>query len=81
MLDEWINSGDPALISSAAGLVSGAPPGFIFKHVDFVENMLERALHGGLLAAIEESLEGWWAARCLGLGQARQDSQCHRMWR
>ena len=44
VLNEWINSGDPAMIESAARLVSGAPPGFVFKHVDFVENLLERAL-------------------------------------
>ncbi len=44
VLDEWINSEDPALIESAARLVSGAPPGFVFKHVDFVENLLEHAL-------------------------------------
>ena len=44
VLDEWINSGDPAMIESAAHLVSGAPPGFVFKHVDFVVNLLERSL-------------------------------------
>ena len=44
VLNEWINSGDPAMIESAARLVSGAPRGFVFKHVDFVANMLERAL-------------------------------------
>ena len=44
VLDEWINSGDPAMIESAARLVSGAPPGFVFKHVDFVVNLLERSL-------------------------------------
>ena len=43
VLNEWINSGDPAMIESAARLVSGAPPGFVFKHVDFVENLLDRA--------------------------------------
>ena len=43
VLDEWINSGDPAMIESAARLVSGAPPGFVFKHVEFVANLLERA--------------------------------------
>ena len=44
VLNEWINSGDPAMIASAARLVSGAPPGFVFNHVDFVANLLERAL-------------------------------------
>ena len=43
VLGEWINSGDPTMIESAARLVSGAPPGFVFKHVDFVANLLERA--------------------------------------
>ena len=43
VLGEWINSGDPAKIESAASLVSGAPRGFLFKHVDFVENLLDRA--------------------------------------
>ena len=43
VLNEWIDSGDPAMIESAARLVSGAPPGFVFKHVDFVVNLLERA--------------------------------------
>ena len=43
VLDEWINSGDPAMIESAAHLVSGGPSGFLFKHVDFVANLLERA--------------------------------------
>ena len=36
VLGEWINSGDSAVIESAARLVSGAPPGFVFKHVEFV---------------------------------------------
>ena len=43
VLDEWINSGDPAMIESAARLVSGSPRGFVFKHVEFVANLLERA--------------------------------------
>ena len=43
VLDEWINSSDPAMIESAARLVSSAPPGFVFEHVDFVENLLIRA--------------------------------------
>ena len=43
VLDEWINSGDPDMIESAARLVSSAPPGFVFEHVDFVENLLVRA--------------------------------------
>ena len=43
VLDEWINSGDPARIESAARLVSGAPPGFVFKHVEFAANLLDRA--------------------------------------
>ena len=43
VLNEWVNSGDHAMIESAARLVSGAPPGFVFKHIDFVANLLERA--------------------------------------
>ena len=36
------------MIEPAARLVSGAPSGFVFKHVDFVANLLERSFHGGL---------------------------------
>ena len=43
VLDEWINSGDPARIQLAARLVSRAQPEFIFKHVGFIANLLERA--------------------------------------
>ena len=43
VLDEWINSGDPVRIESAAHLVSRAQPAFVFKHVGFVENLLEHA--------------------------------------
>ena len=43
VLNEWVNSGAPAMIESATRLVSGAPPGFVFKHVEFVANLLERA--------------------------------------
>ena len=43
VLGEWINSGDPAMIEPAARLVSSASPGFVFEHVDFVANLLERA--------------------------------------
>ena len=43
VLDEWINSGNANRIKAAACLVSGAQPGFIFKHVGFVSNLLERA--------------------------------------
>ena len=43
VLDEWINSGNASRIKGAACLVSGAQPGFIFKHVGFVSNLLERA--------------------------------------
>ena len=43
VLDEWINSGDPVRIESAVHLVSRAQPAFVFMHVGFVENLLERA--------------------------------------
>ena len=43
VLDEWINSGDAARIQLAARLVSRAQPEFIFKHVGFIANLLERA--------------------------------------
>jgi hypothetical protein len=43
VLDEWINSGDPARIQLAARLVSHAQPEFTFKHVGFIANLLERA--------------------------------------
>ena len=43
VLDEWINSGSADRISSAAHLVSGARRDFVFKHVEFTSNLLERA--------------------------------------
>ena len=43
VLDEWINSGSADRIKSAARLVSGAHPAFVFKHVGFTSNLLERA--------------------------------------
>ena len=43
VLDEWINSGDTARIVSGARIVQGAGPGFVFRHVAFVSNLLERA--------------------------------------
>lgn len=43
VLDEWINSGDAGNIKSAARLISRAQPVFIFKHVGFIANLLERA--------------------------------------
>ena len=43
VLDEWINSGSAGRIKSAARLVSGAQPAFVFKHVGFISNLLERA--------------------------------------
>ena len=43
VLDEWINSGDAIRIVSGARIVQGAGPGFFFRHVAFVSNLLERA--------------------------------------
>ena len=43
VLDEWINSGIDDRLRSAAFLVSGADPGFVFKHIEFTSNLLERA--------------------------------------
>ena len=39
VLDEWINSGSADRIKSAARLVSGAHPAFVFKHVGFTSNL------------------------------------------
>ena len=43
VLDEWINSGSADGIKSAAHLLEGVPPAFVFKHIEFVSNLLERA--------------------------------------
>ena len=43
VLNEWINSGNAVKIKSAARLVSDAQPAFVFKHVRFIANLLERA--------------------------------------
>ena len=43
VLDEWINSGNANRIKAAARLVSEARPGFVFQHVGFVSNLMERA--------------------------------------
>jgi hypothetical protein len=43
ILDEWINSGDEGKIEGAASLVGDAFANFVFEHVDFVENLLNRA--------------------------------------
>ncbi len=47
VLDEWINSGDPAKIEAAASLLTEAPAGFVFDHFDFVSNALSRAAVAG----------------------------------
>lgn len=47
VLREWIDSGDPEKIMAAASIVSEANPGFVFEHVGFVMNLLDRALQGG----------------------------------
>ena len=43
VLNEWIDSGKADRIRSAARLVSGAQPAFVFKRVGFISNLLERA--------------------------------------
>ena len=43
VLDEWINSGNADRIEAAAHLLSEARPEFVFKHIEFVTNLLERA--------------------------------------
>ena len=43
VLNEWINSGCASMIESAAHLISGAKPSFVFTHLDFVSNLLARA--------------------------------------
>ena len=43
VLHEWINSGSADRIKSAARLLEGASPAFVFKRVGFVSNLLERA--------------------------------------
>ena len=47
VLEEWINSGNTDRIKSAARLVSGAQPAFVFKHVEFISNLLERGHAAG----------------------------------
>ena len=48
VLNEWINSGDAIRIKSAARLVLRAQPAFVFKHVGFIANLLERAYAASL---------------------------------
>ena len=43
VLEEWINSESADRIKPAAHLVSCAQPAFVFKHVEFITNLLERA--------------------------------------
>ena len=43
VLDEWINSGSADRIKSAAHLLKAAPQDFVFKHIGFTSNLLERA--------------------------------------
>ena len=43
VLDEWVDSGRPSAIESAAHLVSRANPAFVFTHLEFTSNLLERA--------------------------------------
>ena len=43
VLNEWINSGNAVRIKTAAHLLSSAQPSFVFKHVEFIASLLERA--------------------------------------
>ena len=43
VLDEWISSGIADRITAAAHLLSEARPEFVFEHIGFVSNLLERA--------------------------------------
>ena len=43
VLDEWINSGESLKIKLAAHIVSRAQPDFVFSHLGFISNLLERA--------------------------------------
>ncbi len=43
VLDEWIDSGNADRITAAAHLLSEARPEFVFKHIGFASNLLERA--------------------------------------
>ena len=47
VLNEWINLGDGGRIRPAARLVSRAQPAFVFEHVGFISNLLERAYAAG----------------------------------
>ncbi len=47
VLGEWIDSGNAGKIESAARLVSGAQPSFVYNHVEFVSNLLESAHAAG----------------------------------
>ncbi len=47
VLREWIDSGNPEKIVTAASIVNEANPDFVFDQVAFVTNLLERALHAG----------------------------------
>ena len=47
ILNEWVHPGDADRIKAAARLVSGAQPAFVFSHVGFVSNLLERAYAAG----------------------------------
>ena len=47
VLGEWINSGDPTRIETAAALLRDAPADFVFDHFDFVSNAISRAVAAG----------------------------------
>ena len=43
LLNEWINSNDAEKIIASSRLIQSFHSGFIFQHLDFIENLLERA--------------------------------------
>jgi hypothetical protein len=47
VLNEWINSGDAALIERASGLLHQAPPNFIFQQKPYAANLLQQAFAQG----------------------------------
>lgn len=47
VLGEWIDSGDPTRIETAAALLRDAPETFVFEHFDFVSNTIARTVTVG----------------------------------
>jgi hypothetical protein len=47
VLSEWVGSGQSEKIEAASSLLKGAPSGFVFEAVDFVQRVIERAHEAG----------------------------------